>query len=226
MEYNNLYDGIVIPAYLINLKERKDLLEHIKEQFNNKAEFQVNIVECKNEIGAVGLWQTIVKIVSQAKEQDNDVILICAEDHKFSESYSKQYLFKNIIEAHEQGANLLLGGVANYGHGVPIAKNRCWVDRFWGNQFIIIFNKFFQQILDEPFSEEDEVNIKLSEMTSNKMVLYPFVSIKKDSDYGNPFRNVQFHDQTYECFQTAENRLAKIISISNKYCSHLSYVLQ
>jgi len=62
-----LSDDISIPTYVINLAERTERKAHIINQFKNKPEFAVKIVEaCKHEIGAVGLWQSFRKIVQMA----------------------------------------------------------------------------------------------------------------------------------------------------------------
>ena len=61
---------IIFPLYLINLKERPERLIHSLKQFKNKPEFEVNIIEArKHEIGAVGLWQSIVSCIKEGYEQ-------------------------------------------------------------------------------------------------------------------------------------------------------------
>jgi GR25 family glycosyltransferase involved in LPS biosynthesis len=45
-----------IPTYVINLREREDRLEHIYNQFSNRPEFNLTIVEAiKKKIGALDL---------------------------------------------------------------------------------------------------------------------------------------------------------------------------
>ena len=65
----------------------------------------VNWVEaCEHTNGAVGLWNSIRKIVQEAKQQEYEFILICEDDHFFTEHYTPEYLFSNIFHARQQGA--------------------------------------------------------------------------------------------------------------------------
>jgi len=189
-----IYSTLTIPTYIINLPERTERLVHIKQQFENKPEFDVTIVEaCKHEIDAVGLWQSIRKIIQMAIDADDDVIIICEDNHQFTEHYSKEYLLKNIIEAHVSAIDYLSGGSSITENEVMIAANRFWVSRCLATQFIVLYKPLFQQILDEPFDDNVITGHLLSEMTSQKTVLHPFISVRKDFDYSHtvPVRNEQ-----------------------------------
>jgi hypothetical protein len=181
-----IYNTLTVPVYIINLPERTERLAHIKQQFENKPEFDVTIVEaCKHEIDAVGLWQSIRKIIRMAIDADDDVIIICEDNHEFTGHYSKAYLLKNIIEAHASGIDYLSGGSSNTENEVLITANRFWVARCLATQFIVLYKPLFQQILDEPFDDNVIADQLLSEMTSRKIVLYPFVSVQKDFGYSD-----------------------------------------
>ncbi|MDP9080280.1 MAG: hypothetical protein M3O71_22875 [Bacteroidota bacterium] len=181
-----IYHTLTIPTYIINLPERTERLAHIKQQFENKPEFDVTIVEaCKHEIAAVGLWQSIRKIIRMAIDADDDVIIICADNHEFTDHYSKAYLLKNIIEAHASGVSYLSGGSSITENEVMIAANRFWVSRCLATPFIVLYKIFFQQILDEPVNDDVLADHLLAEMTSSKMVLYPFISVQKDFEYSD-----------------------------------------
>jgi hypothetical protein len=179
-------DNISIPTYIINLPERKERLAHIRDQFANRREFDVSVIEaCRHSIGAVGLFLSIRKVIWKAIENDDDVIIICEDDHEFTPHYSREYLLENIIEAHYQGADYLSGGTGHVEHAMPVSQNRYWVSRCLSTQFIVVYKKFFRKILDEPFDESVVADNRLSEMTSNKMVLYPFVSTQRDFGYSD-----------------------------------------
>ncbi len=180
------YDNVTIPTYVINLPERTDRLEHIKKEFKEKPEFDVQIIEaCKHEVGALGLWLTIRKIIELAIVNDDEVIVICEDDHKFTEAYTKEYLIKNILEAHEHGVCILSGGTGKFNNAIPITQNRFWVRHCLSSQFVVIYNHFFRQILEEPYNEKIVADLAYSHMTSNKMVLYPFISTQKDFGYSD-----------------------------------------
>ena len=75
-----VYQNIIIPAYVINLPERKDRLAHIQQQFLGKSEFDVTIMEaCKHSIGAVGLWKSILKVIKIGVANEDDVIIFCLQ---------------------------------------------------------------------------------------------------------------------------------------------------
>lgn len=183
-DYN--LETLKIPAYVINLPERTERRKHIEEQFKGKNEFDVTFVQaCRHEIGALGLWLSIRKVIETAIANDDDVIIICEDDHEFTEHYSKEILLKNIIEAHYQNVDYLSGGSGKFGVALPISKNRVWTNYLFSTQFIVIFNKFFKTILDEPFDDSVIGDMKLSDMTVNKMVFCPFISQQKDFGYSD-----------------------------------------
>lgn len=180
------YDQIIIPTYVINLKERTERLEHIKAQFMGRPEFDVHIIAaCKHKIGAVGLWKSIVKVVELAIQHHDDVIIICEDDHQFTKHYKKESLLKNIIEANDQDISILSGGIAGFGQAVPLTSERMWVSSFLSTQFIVVYKKMFTKILGYKFKKVEVADIVLSQMTSHKMVLFPFISTQRDFGYSD-----------------------------------------
>ncbi|MBS1917689.1 MAG: glycosyl transferase [Bacteroidetes bacterium] len=203
------YSNISIPTFIINLPERIDRRLHVLEQFRDKDEFDIQIVEgCKHEIGAIGLWMSIRKIVESALNNNEDIIIICEDDHVFTKDYSWEYLLKNIIEAHEQGAELLNGGVGGFGMSIPVSQNRFWVNWFYCTQFIVLYNSVFKKIINEPMGSSDTADGLLSNITSNKMILHPFVSIQKDFGYSDiSWINGKVEGHIDSLFQNAQQRL-------------------
>lgn len=180
------YNDVMIPTYVINLPERTERLEHIRKQFVGKPEFDVTIVEaCEHEVGALGLWLSIRKIINMALINDDDAIIICEDDHEFTKDYSKAYLLENILAAYEEGACYLSGGTAKFQNAMPITANRFWVGHCLSTQFTVIFKRFFKQILDEPYDEKIVADLVYSRLALNKMVLYPFISTQKDFGYSD-----------------------------------------
>lgn len=180
------FDSTIIPTYIINLAERTERKAHIIQQFEGKKEFEWMIVDaCKHDIGALGLWLTIRKIIRLALKNDEDVIIICEDDHEFTKDYHKDTFIQNIIEANEQGADYLSGGTGGFYLAIPISKQRFWVNPCSSTQFIVIYKKFFEKILNEPFDDHVIADILLSEITSHKMVVYPFISKQKDFGYSD-----------------------------------------
>lgn len=180
------YNVISIPTYIINLPERKERRSHIEKQFKGRNEFDFTIIEArKHNIGSLGLWLSIRRVINIAVEHDDDVIIIAEDDHEFTEYYSWDFLLQNIVESNAQGADYLSGGSGSFQVAVPLTKNKFWVNPCLSTQFIIIYKRFFNKILAEPFDEHVIVDELLSEMTSNKMVLFPYISTQKDFGYSD-----------------------------------------
>ena len=216
-------EEIAIPTFIINLKERTDRLSHVLNQFNNKPEFDLHIVEaCQHEIGAVGLWKSIVKIITEVINGDDDLIIICEDDHTFTEYYNKKLLIQNIIEASGQNVELLSGGIGGFSAAIPITGNRYWIDSFWCTQFIILYRPIFQKILDEDFKDTDTADGIFSELTSHKMVLYPFISTQHDFGYSDVTRsNNEISGMISTHFNTANKKMETYNKVYNQYLNAL-----
>lgn len=202
-------EDVYIPTFIINLPQRKDRLAHIRSQFAGREEFDVTVIPaCEHRIGAIGLWQSITGIVREAQQREHDVILICEDDHVFTEHYSADYLFDNIIEAHEQDADVLLGGIAGFGETRRAAAHRFLIDVFYGTQFMLVYNKFFSAILEADFGMGDAADEKISTMTLHKSTLYPFVSVQHDFGYSDVTLSNQYDKGRVDrLFRDADARL-------------------
>lgn len=208
MQSRQLFSDYYLPTYLIKFRERQEDFTNIRQQFESKDEFDLTIVEaCNDKVEKVGLWLSIKKIIRTAIDKGDDVVIICGDYHEFTPQYSREGLFSQIIGAADQGANILLGGVRSFGQAIPISKDRFWLDRFQGTQFTIIYRSFFQQILYEPFDDKEELDEKLSHMTSHKMVIYPFISVQPDTPTSS----------NIEQFRISEMQLKTLIEIASTY---------
>lgn len=196
---NNILDklfndknDVYIPVYVINMKNRQERKEHITQEFEGKNEFNVNIIEaCTHEKGNIGLWNSIVKIVNLAQMNGDDVIILCEDDHFFTEHYSAGLLMKEIKEAYMQQADILSGGIGGFGHAIPVGYHRYWVDWLWCTQFVVVYRRFFNAILSYNFKETDTADGVFSKLSTNKMVIYPFISEQTDFGYSDVTQNNQ-----------------------------------
>lgn len=212
-------DGFYVPTYVINLKDRMDRRNHIQEQFQDKPEFELNFVDAEvHSIGAVGLWKSIVKVINIALKNDDDVIIICEDDHTFTPAYRKGYLFANIFEASRKGAELLSGGIGGFGVAVPVALNLYWMDWYWSNQFLVIFRPLFERILEYSFKDTDMADCVLSVLSDKKMTVYPFISIQKDFGYSDvTLLNDRVPGKIASYFVNSDNRLSLIHKVNHYY---------
>lgn len=179
-------ENCFIPTYVINLKDREDRLASVMRQFRDRLEFDIHVFEaCSHPCGAVGLWQSICSIVRQAMDAGEDYVLICEDDHVFTDSYEKEKFMKQILLAGTMGAQLLAGGVGGFGNLVPLRMGLYWCDWFWCTQFIVVYRSAFTPILSAEFSVRDVADGKLSELLTNKMVIAPFISEQTDFGYSD-----------------------------------------
>ena len=204
-----------ISTYIINLPERTERRIHMENQFAGREEFELHWIEaCRHPIGAVGLWQSIVGIIREAKDKDEDAVLICEDDHCFTEHYSAQALFDHITDAHRQGAELLSGGIGNFGTALPVAPSRFWVNWYWSNQFIIIYKRAYDQILNYSFNTTDTADGVLSDILKVKMVIWPFISVQKNFGYSDATPINQNEPSKIErYFETASGELSELNAV-------------
>lgn len=202
-------ESIVIPTYVLNLPGRTDRLTHIKKQFAGKDEFEVSIVEtCKHKVGAASLWMSIRKIVESAMQKEDDVIIICEDDHEFTTDYDRVSFINSVWQGGMLGCQLLSGGSGGFNLALPVTNSLFWIDAFWCTQFMVIYRSFFESILSGPFAEIDTADGKFSEITSSKMALYPFISVQKDFGYSDVTKKNQMHSGLItKYFRNADKRL-------------------
>lgn len=188
LNYDTLPDlqQICISTYVINKPERTYRWEHMAKEFSGHPEFDVHRVEaCEHRIGAVGLWHSFRKVVQKAKDDGEDVILVCEDDHFFTADYDRKRFMQQVFSAGMLGTQLLLGGIGGFGDMVPVCNGLYWVDWFWCTQFAVIYRNAFDTILDATFTDHDVTDEFLSRILPNKLVIYPYISEQKDFGYSD-----------------------------------------
>lgn len=186
-EHDSKTDDQIIPTFIISLKHRLERQEHVLKEFANKPIFQCNIVPAiEDKNGRLGLWKSIKNILSAVSSKNHDFILICEDDHQFTNSYSEKVMHSAIQEAKELKAEILLGGICFCDQNVKrVSHHVLSVDNFACTQFMFIFKSFYNKILEAPFSENDCADLKISDITNRKLVVYPFISHQKDFGYSD-----------------------------------------
>lgn len=176
-----------LTTYIINLPRRSERKESVLKEFENQEEFDVHVFEAYEEPrGAWGLWESIVAIVKIAKKEDLDAVLICEDDHAFTFAYDSHLFLQDVHTAADLGCQILLGGIGGFGNAIPVKQRLLWVDWFWCTQFMVVFHEAFDTILNTQFdANKDVADEFLSKILSNKLVLYPFVSLQKDTGHSD-----------------------------------------
>ena len=179
--------------YVANLPERKERKMSILEQFNDRSEFQVQIVPAiKHEMGAKGLWETFIGVLKREIESNSPYFIFCEDDHVFTEDYNREFFDKQVSQAKEYGADLLSGGVSWMKNPIQCSENMFWISHFTANQFIVVFHRLYQKILESNVGGRYFVlDRKLSDLSDSTFVTYPFISIQKEFGYSDatPYNN-------------------------------------
>lgn len=217
-------EDLSIPVYAINLPQRADRFSHIKRVFEKRNEFDLKIVPAvKTKRGADGLWRTIQQIVTSAIYDNDDLIIICEDDHIFTENYDVEEFLNKVSLSAKYGCELLLGGVCNFHEAVRIIDGLYWTDWFWGTQFMVVFRKAFVKIQSAQFDETRDVADEfLSRIITNKMIMYPFISIQREFGYSDINKKNEQEGFISQMFNETEKRLEihkKILSRSNEESS-------
>lgn len=118
-------------------------------------------------------------------EADDDYVLICEDDHFFTAHYDRTHFLRQVMLAGAMGAEILNGGMGGFGQLIPLKQGLHWVDWFWCTQFIVIYKRAYQTILNAHFSVRDVADEKLSKILTSKMAIVPFISEQIDSGYSD-----------------------------------------
>lgn len=207
-----------ITSYVINLAKRKDRFDHIVREFSGKEEFELKITPAiAHRIGAIGLWQTINKIIKEAQKCRDKYVIICEDDHQFTESYDPGVFKTAIALAIQLRADILSGGVSWFDTAIQVDKQLFWVNYFSGAQFLVIFRKFYEKILDAEFNEGDAADFKLSSLTDEIFVTYPFVSVQREFGYSDVTEKNGEEGRITELFESRNEKLSQLYTMAEFY---------
>lgn len=207
-----------IKTYVINLKHRTDRKTHIIKEFHGRDEFNLKIIEaCEHAFGAVGLWGTLKHIILNLTDPNDDYILVCEDDHQFTEHYDTKLLFKLIEEAKSKETDILLGGLSWYESALQISSDFFWMDAFTGLQFTVIYRKFFETILTADFAKTDAADYKIASLTRNKLVMHPFISVQKEFGYSDVTVKNNIDGYINQLFSDASEKLDHLKSVATFY---------
>ena len=130
---------MVLKAYCINLKKRKDRLESIKKQFDKIADVLVRI-EGVDTNSSYGCGQSHLKCIQLAKEKNLDYILVIEDDCIFKKGAKKILL--DAIDRLGDDWDILLGGISFFKGNIKFKNNLDLfkIDDFSGF-FCTVYNK-------------------------------------------------------------------------------------
>lgn len=210
----------LIPTYVICSDRNAERLLHMEDQFCGREEFEITFESIStNWTSEIGCYNSIKKVIQAGVDNEDDVLIICKDGHEFTDTYSHDILIKNILKAHSLGADILSGGTSGgFGHALPLSENLFWINQFSSDQFLVIYRKFFRRILNTSFEQFASADNFLSELTSNKMVIYPFISVERE--FANPTNTLgNFYDANIveKGFEHSLSRLSKTLEAYRRF---------
>lgn len=161
----------LITTYIITPDDQAET-GSVSATFAGHEEFSLNIISrIPHDNKIISLKNTVKEIVRLAVKNDEDYILICNNEHQFSDKYSTEILFEAIKNAKELNADILCGGINLFWSAVRISENLFWVEDFTGLRFVLLFKSYYKSILEN--------ESKVLPYTNAKFFIYPFLSIQK-----------------------------------------------
>lgn len=161
------WDSFFIPTYIFSGEGMNVFPQQVEEVWSCHPEFQtVRVQEPLQARSFARTWRVIVQIVQTALEKDDEIILLCEDDLRFTEDYSTKELFNAILEAYKYRADILLGGIGEYDLLYPLSERLYWSDRFSGMQFILLFRNIYRPIIHYLPRNGDTVETVLNRLSN------------------------------------------------------------
>lgn len=206
-----------IPVFVINTLHRTDRKEHIIGEFQKREEFDLNIMRpIADNKPNISLILTAKSIIRYARDNSLDYIVICEDDHQFTNSYSEELLNLELYNARQLRVNLVSGGVSNFGDAYQISKNMLLTNWFWGTQFVVLFKESYNTILAADVMLNDALDAFFSRHLSKKAFFTPFISVQRDFGYSDVTLSNNKKGLVDSLFRSAESKALKYIELFNK----------
>ena len=175
-----------INVYGPNLPQRTERKASILQQFAGKDLYDVHlIVPLKRPTPSTSLWHTFVDIVNKEAQTDADYFIFCEDDHMFTDCYSESLLTHCIEEAKSLGSDILSGGFSWYEMPIQVSENLFWVKNFTGMLFTVVYRKFFPTILESDVQGAHTLDLYLSTLSDDILVMSPYISVQKEFGYSD-----------------------------------------
>lgn len=209
-EYKSLtgFDNMSITTFILNSNSSEEGIARILSQFEGRPEFDLQMTDFRGRSDtAHGYWMTLHKVVQQAIDDGDDVIIVCDDDHLFTEAYTRECLIRHIVEGYKLGTKILCGGVDDFETAIPLTRDKLWVRAFQSASFIVLYQPVFDKILKQPVYNDSTIESLYREITSNKLVMFPPIS-RREIHAGVTFSRI------FPSHHVISSRLAKIYEIA------------
>lgn len=175
-------DKYKIPVYILTKNEY--LNNEILGEFDNKPEFLLFKFSInKRRRSKYLIFHCFQKIIKDALNKNEEIIVICTECHRFTDNYNYETFIEQILIANSLKMKYILGGITGgVVNSVYIDRNLFWIDIHQGGDFIVLFTYSFEEVLYKVISETPSIDEYLHHLTANKMLIYPFISRTEENN--------------------------------------------
>jgi hypothetical protein len=139
-----------------------------REYFSKKKEFRISWIQSsptlKNNQKKLNL------ILTRSIQDEDDVIIMCFNDYQFKTHYSKYILFKYILMAQYFQADILFFGGNEIDYMVKIQDELYWVNNIKRSNFIVLYRKFFNKILNVKLLSLENFPEIISTLSHDKLI--------------------------------------------------------
>ncbi|NLR78249.1 hypothetical protein [Chitinophaga eiseniae] len=185
---------VLIPVYAFvsSVEEKARLVI----EFENRSEFELfyqvskSVTELQRRFE---FWNWLRDIILLSKENQDDLIVICTEKHSFTPGYSRNQLLQQIIWAHRRGVDLMMLGCKHFFRAIPVGESLFWLSDGKSAPLFILYKSIFEKILKESFDQNVDPVDLLGELTSRKILVFPFTSIDETDfrEFENAGKNLK-----------------------------------
>lgn len=154
--------------YLLKLAGKTDEIKSIYTRLQH-------ITIKKISIDAKDHWQQLINIIENAERAQENSVIFCTNE-KLLEKLNVDNFSRQIKEAAKYNAKILLANAGNAVSLLPISSNLFWIDHFTGCELMVIFRSCYALLTNEEHMEDEMIDEKLSEITSNKLLVHPMIS--------------------------------------------------
>lgn len=182
---NNIINNIKYPVkYSINTDEVNEIAEnsfvstfciyHEKKynlkDFERKNEFNISWI--KSTFSSPCIDQDNLNfILNESIRNEEDVIIICLDGYHFKSSYSKYDLFKYILMADFYQCDVLFFNGNKIDFMSNIQDELYWVSNIQKSNFIVVYKRFFEKMLNASWLPVDNFFDIISSLTANKLMI-------------------------------------------------------
>lgn len=143
--------------------------KNCRENFSGKKEFHISWIKSAFPLPNIS-QKNLNSILTRSIQDEDDVIIIYFDNHRFKTNYSKYSLFKYILMAQFYQADILFCNANKIDYMCKIQDELYWVNNIKESNFIVLYRKFFDKILDVDFLPSKSFSEFISTLSHDKLM--------------------------------------------------------